>query len=405
MTTPLDPNNSLKRDSLIMGLIGSAHFTSHFFQLSLPPLFPLLHDHFNVSYVELGSILTIFYLVSGICQAFAGILVDHYGARRILIGGIGLMATCVGLMGFVTEFWMLYPLMALAGLGNGVFHPADLSALSHQVSKRRLGRAYSIHAASGRFGFANAPLLVGTLATLVDWRLALWVAGGFGWIITLIFILYSHHVMPDHGDGHHAHNHPKVTYLKIITTPAILLGIGYFIFTTAAGSGFQAFSSVSFVEFFHVELHVAASMLSAFLVSSATGMLLGGFIADHTEKHVSVAVIGLGMSAVLMSVLAVDVLPLALVTILICIIGLSEGVVSPSRDILIKGAAPPGSTGRVFGFVYSGVDAGATLAPLFFGLLIDAHAYHMLFAVVALLYAAGIPFVIPIGRRQLAKRA
>ncbi len=388
-----------------MGLVGSAHFISHFFQLSLPPLFPLLHDAFNVSYVELGSVLTTFYLISGLCQAFAGILVDHYGARRILLIGITLMATCIGLIGLVPQFWMIYPLMAIAAVGNSVFHPADLSVLSHQISKRRLGRAYSIHAAAGRLGFAAAPLVVSTIAIAGHWRIALITAGVLGWIVALLFFRFAHHFVPDHGDIHHDKVLPKITYRRIISTPAVILAFGYFIFTTAAGSGFQAFSSVSFVEFFHIPLQAAATALSAFLVSSAAGMLLGGVIADHTPRHVALAVGGLAATACLMLVLAGGFLPFSIALIVICGAGLCEGIVSPSRDILVKGAAPPGSTGRVFGLVYSGVDAGATLAPLLFGALVDAQAYHALFIAVAVLYAVGIPFVIPIGQRQVAKHA
>jgi MFS family permease len=388
-----------------MALVGSAHFISHFFQLSLPPLFPLLHDYFNVSYVELGSVLTVFYLVSGICQAFAGILVDKYGARPVLMTGILLMATSIGIAGFVPQFWMFYPLMACAAVGNSVFHPADLAALSHQVSKKRLGRAFSIHAAAGRFGFAAGPLVVGTIAAMGHWRIALITAGLLGWGVALLFFRFSHHFVPDHGDAHHNKPHVKISYRQLITTPAILFAMGYFIFTVAAGSGFQAFSSVSFVNFFHMPLQTAATALSVYFVSSAVGMLLGGVIADHTPRHVLVAVLGLFGCCVFVGLLAVNILPFALIMVVICLIGLCDGVTAPSRDILIKGAAPPGATGRVFGLVYSGVDAGGTIGPLLFGILADAQAYQALFLTIALLYACGIPFVIPIGQRQVTKTA
>jgi len=397
------PQNSLKRDTLIMGLIGAAHFISHFFQLSVPLLFPLLHDAFSVNYVTLGSLLTVFYLVSGVCQAFAGIPVDHFGARRILAVGITLMAVCIGLAGLVPQFWMFYPLMALAAVGNSVFHPADLSVLSHQVSKRRLGRAYSIHAAAGRLGFAAAPILIGSIAATGHWRLALLIAGALGGIVAFLFFYFARHFGPEHAHAHHQALFPKITYRQIVKTPAVIFAFGYFFFTTAAGSGFQAFSSVSFVEFFHVPLAGAATALSVFLISSATGMLLGGVIADHTPRHVAVAVSGLIACALCMAFVAANILPFSLLLVLVCGAGLSEGIVSPSRDILIKGAAPPGSTGRVFGLVYSGVDAGATFAPLLFGALVDARAFAWMFVTVALLYIAGVPFVIPIGQRQVAK--
>jgi MFS transporter, FSR family, fosmidomycin resistance protein len=394
-----EAQNTLKQDSMMMALVGSAHFVSHFFQLTLPPLFPLLHATFDVSYKQLGLLLTVFYLVSGTCQAFAGHYVDKYGSKPVLMFGIVTMATCIGLLSLTTHFWMFYPLMALAGLGNGVFHPADLSALSHQVSKKRLGRAYSIHAAMGRFGFATGPLVVGAIAAAINWRVALGTAGLLGWAVAAFFFRYTHLFNPGHGDQH-PHLHMKISYRQIIAMPAILLALGYFFFTTAAGSGFQAFSSVSFVNYFQIPLASAAAALATFLMASASGMLAGGFVADHTHKHVAVAVTGLAGVALCMFFLSFNVLTYPLLLAVMIVAGLCEGITAPSRDILIKGSAPPGATGRVFGFVYSGVDAGAMAGPLLFGAFVDAQVYHMLFITVALFFACGVPFVIPIGKHQ-----
>jgi dipeptide/tripeptide permease len=104
-----------------------------------------------------------------------------------------------------------------------------------------------------------------------------------------------------------------------------------------------------------------------------------------------------------MLAIATNTMPFTLIMLVVVIAGLCEGVTAPSRDILVKGAAPPGATGRVFGFVYSGIDTGAMLAPLGFGLLVDTQAWQALFVAVALLYLTGVPFVIPIGQRQVAK--
>jgi MFS family permease len=362
-------------------------------------LFPLLHASFGVSYVELGSLLTIFYLLSGTCQAFAGIFVDRYGARPVLACGMTLLATSFGLFALAGKFWMLYPLVALAGLGNGVFHPADLSVLSHHVSKSRLGRGYSVHAAAGRAGFAAGPMITGSIAVLCGWRVALIVACFAGLAMAFAFFSSTRFIH----EAHHARKqeHVKISYHQLLKTPAILLAFGYFFFTVAAGSGFQAFSSVSFVEFFHVPLATAAAVLSAYFIGSAVGMLVGGMLADHTPHHVVVAVTGLTLCAFCMLVIAANILPLPLIMLTVVIASFCEGITAPSRDILVKGAAPPGATGRVFGFVYSGVDSGATLAPLAFGLLVDAQAWQALFAGVSVLYLIGIPFVIPIGKRQI----
>ena len=307
-------------------------------------------------------------------------------------------------MSLAPSFWMFYPLMAFAGLGNGVFHPADLWALSHHVSKGRLGRAYSVHGAAGRAGFAAGPAVMGVLAVALGWREALAIAGVMGWIMALVFFRFTHPLRIEHLGEHHAAQ-VKISYRQLITTPVILLAFGYFLFTTAAGSGFQAFASVSFVSFFHITLPAAATALSIYLLSSGGGMLIGGVIADRTTQHVRVAVSGLVLCASGMLILMTNALPFAALMPVIIAAGIGEGITAPSRDILIKGSAPKGAVGRVFGFVYSGVDTGATVGPLVFGALVDAAQWHALFLTIAVFYIAGIPFVIPIGKRQQPKTA
>jgi len=391
---------TLGRDALIIALVGAAHFSSHFFQLALAPLFPRLRDAFDVSYVTLGSVATTFYLCSGICQAFAGILVDRYGARPMLLAGIATMATCIGLAGLVTEFWMFYPLVALAGIGNSVFHPADFSLLSSRVSPERLGRAYGVHAFSGTAGYAVAPLAIGGVALLTDWRTALIAAGLMGWVVVLVLVRFSRELATDG-----AHAGPKdggmepISYARLITSPAILMAFSYFLLTAAAGVGFQTFSTASLVELYGVPLELAATVLTAYLSASAMGILLGGVVADRTTNYTMVAATGLGLAAVLMMVVASGALPFTAVVAVVTLAGLSQGITAPSRDILVKRATPKGATGKVFGFVYSGLDAGSTVAPVLFGFLLDHHAVTLVFAGIGLLFAMAIASVFSVARR------
>ncbi len=400
MTDVASSRSLLKRDSMIMGLIGTAHLSSHFFQLCLPPLFPLLHSAFNVNYVKLGSLITILFLVSGVCQAFAGIIVDRFGSRPILLLGIVTMATCVLLCAFVTKFWMFYPLMVLLGAGNSVFHPADFSALSHQISKTRLGRAYSVHAFSGTIGYAAAPTLVGGIALLTNWHIALITAGIFGWIVALLFIRYGRHYISDQHHLHYHHANAKISYRRLIVMPVILFSFCYFLFTAGVTTGVQTFAPTALIDFYNVTLAAATSVLSAYLISSAIGILLGGVIADHTTRHVFIATSGLALSAMAMLAVAANWLSFSSAIIAIAASGLCQGITSPSRDVLVKGATPPGSTGRVFGFVYSGLDAGSTLSPLLFGILIDHHQHRAIFAAIAIMLTLAIFAVLQIGNRQ-----
>jgi len=67
---------SLRSDARCIGLIGFAHAGSHFFQLILPPLFPWLMREFDLSFTEVGAVMTLFFVISGFGQALAGFAVD-----------------------------------------------------------------------------------------------------------------------------------------------------------------------------------------------------------------------------------------------------------------------------------------------------------------------------------------
>src|SRR5207245_11633433 len=118
------PVGSLWRDVRIIVLIGSAHFVSHFFQLALPPLFPLLRESFGVSYVELGLLMSLFFAASGLGQTGAGFLVDHLGARRVLLGGMALLSGATAVAGVIPFLWLLLPAAVMIGLAKREFHPA-----------------------------------------------------------------------------------------------------------------------------------------------------------------------------------------------------------------------------------------------------------------------------------------
>jgi MFS family permease len=162
-----------RKDGWVIGLISAGHFLSHFYYLTLPPMFPLLKAEFSVSYVELGLAMTAYALLGGLIQVPVGFLVDHlFGARKVLLAGLGLTALAVTLIGFVHVYWALLVLAVIAGIGNSVFHPADYTILSSSIGERRLGRAFSIHTFFGFLGTACAPPVMLALSGWLGWRLA-----------------------------------------------------------------------------------------------------------------------------------------------------------------------------------------------------------------------------------------
>jgi MFS family permease len=168
---------TLRQDAQLIGLVGAAHLISHFSQLLLAPLFPWLKEAFNASYAELGFLMTIFFVVSCGVQMLSGFVVDRFGPRPILFGGLALLGLAAFGFSMSTSYWMLAGFAAVAGVGNGVFHPVDYTLLNRKVSALRLSHAYSVHGITGSLGWALAPALLVPVTLAFSWRVALVCAG------------------------------------------------------------------------------------------------------------------------------------------------------------------------------------------------------------------------------------
>ena len=376
-----------RSDGLIIALVGFAHLMSHFYQISLAPLFPLLKAEFDVSYTELGLRVTVLYGTSGICQSFAGVLVDRYGGDRLMLFGVSTMAICVFLMGLVSSYWMLLPLTMIAAVGNSVFHPADLSILSAKVDPRRMGRAYAVHGFAGSCGYVLSPIVIFYgVASVAGWRVALMTAGLIGLVAASLIYRYRAVLRMPVGTPE-ATTIPGVRfYLSLILSRPLMAAFTYFALVSAAMIGIQSFSSTAFIEIYKAPLALATAGMTAYLGASAVGNLIGGELADRYQRHALIAGIGLFLCAVSIAAVAFFALPMVFNIVLLGCVGFCSGVTHASRDILVRAAAPEGATGKVFGFVYSGLDLGGALAPLLFGWLMDGGQYRGVFFAGAVMY-------------------
>jgi len=387
-------------DGAVIGLVGLAHYMSHVLQLALPPLIPLLHAAFGVSYFALGIYATLFYASSGFGQAAAGVLVDRYGAPRLLTLGLFTLSSAIVVAGLVTSYWMLLPLAVIAGLGNSVFHPADLSILSHRVSERRLGRAFAAHGVSGSLGYATAPFAVLTIAQHANWHVALIALGGVGLAVAGLVASNTALLGYDHGAAAaRGSTARRGRYVEVIGAPVVLMAFAYFAMTAFAGSGMQNWAVTALSTGYAFSLDAASKSLSLYLLCAGGGMVLGGFLAEHTQQHHRVAMSGIAVAALVMvGIAATPLSPLA-VTALLALSGLANGITGPSRDVLVRRAAAGVGTGSVFGFVYSGFDLGSATAPAL-GLLLDRNLPQGVFLAIACAFALAVPTVMHV-RQQI----
>jgi MFS family permease len=394
------PPQSFLRDARVIGLVGIAHGISHFFQLALPPLFPLLRAEFDASWTLLGALVGVFYAASGAAQLAAGFLVDRIGARPVLLGGMALLAGGTLLASLVPGILWLFPVVALMGLGNGVFHPADFAILNANVAPRRLGHAYSLHGIGGNLGYALAPIVSFALASLLGWREALATMAIAGLVVLGMLATQRAHLGSHRASEAHAQS--VRGSLRLFAQAAILSCFAYFVVQTAASVGLQTFSPSALNATFDVPLALANSAVTAYLLAASAGIFCGGFLAVRTDRHDRVAAAGLAAAAVLVALVATGP-PLALLLPLFAAIGFVMGATGPSRDLIVRSATPKGASGRVYGFVYSGLDVGATLGPLWFGLMLDHGLGRQMFVAIAVLFAVAIATVVQTRRAIVAR--
>lgn len=377
-----------RSEALIIGLVGFAHLLSHFYQIALGPLFPLLREEFDVSYTALGLIVTVLFGTSAVCQAFIGILVDRHGADRLLLFGVVMMSTSIFLMGLVSSYWMFLPLAVTAALGNSVFHPADLSILSTKINPQRMGRAYAIHGFAGTSGYFLSPVVIFYgVVSFAGWRVGLMTAGAIGWLAAILLYKYRDVLRMPVGSVDSSGAMPGLAfYIRLITSLPLIAAFCYFALISGALIGMQNFSATALVEIYNAPLYLATAGLTAFLGASAVGNLIGGEMADRFQRHAVIATTGLTFSAICMAAIAFLPLSVPIIIVLFGGVGFCGGATHASRDILVRAAAPAGATGKVFGFVYSGLDVGGALAPLLFGWLIDDGLYRGVFIAMTVMY-------------------
>lgn len=386
----------LRQDASIIGLVGLAHASSHFSHLLLPLLFPVFMREFGLSYAELGLLMSVFFVVSGLGQASAGFVVDRFGARRVLFASEVLFIAACLMASVVQGYAGLLAVAVLAGLGNAPFHPVDFTILNQRVSAPRLGHAFSAHGLTGNLGWAVAPVFLVGLGGVLGWRGAYVAAAVMYAAILALLVLQRGKLRtevvvraPQAGDS-------DLAFLKL---PVVWWCFAFFMLSTMTLALVQNYA-VSLLQALHaVSLEAATLTLTAYMLCAAAGIFIGGFVAARHADSDRVVAWCMGGGAVLLLLCGSGWLGASGTMTVLAATGFAIGIGNPSRDMMVKKATPKGATGRVYGTVYSGFDVGFAVAPLMFGALMDRGHYSTTFYVAAAVLLLSVFTAVGVGRR------
>lgn len=394
-------NGATKGEALrSLSLISAAHFVSHYYMLVLPMLFPFLKDRLGVGYIELGLALTVFSVVTGLTQAPVGYLVDRVGARKILIAGLMLGGLSLILLAFTLNYGWLLVCALLLGLGNSVYHPADYALLSANMDEAHMGRAFSVHTFAGYLGAAVAPAIVAVLLLTVGGLGALMISGLFGIITGLVLLAMP---IPEASAARqgNAADGGKVS----VVTPMIMALMVFFMLLGLSISGISNFGVVALMGGYDASLSLANTALTGYLGAASLGVLAGGFLADRITRHDLVAAVCYSINAAMVAAIALTMPAAAVLVATLTLAGFLSGMIAPSRDMMVRKAAPAGAAGRAFGIVTTGFNIGGIVSPLLFGWIMDTGVPRWVFGATAVFMALTVLLTLAIDRRAARQAA
>jgi MFS transporter, FSR family, fosmidomycin resistance protein len=361
-------------ESRLITAVCAAHMMSHYYMLVLAPLLAFVRGDFNVSYTEVALALTVFNVVSGVLQTPVGFLVDRIGARIVLIAGLALSSASFAIAGLFNSYWVFIAMYGVAGLGNTAYHPSDYSLLSHHSPPDKLSQVFAFHTFAGMLGSAIAPVTLLAMQNYFGWRGAYVGAGVLGFIVLAALIAQPEPVAETLRAASRKGKFSSPSAAagwRLLMTPAIVLNLAFFTLTALMGNGLNTYLVVALGALHATPTAIANVALTSLLAMNAIGVLAGGVLAGRVRQHALIAASGLTIGGVVTALIGFfDFAPAALIT-LMGLSGFSVGATYPSRDMLVRAVTPPGAYGRVFGFVSTGFNIGASIAPIVYGMLMD----------------------------------
>ncbi|GGG00931.1 MFS transporter [Paenibacillus abyssi] len=178
-------------------MITIGHGLTHWYPATFYLLLPIIGKELGLTYTQIGFIISCQYIASSISNVPSGMLVDMVGRKSLLLAtSLFWVGFPYLLMSFTQNYWFLLVCVALVGIGNNLWHPTAIPTLAQRFPDRK-GFVLSIHSVGANVGDALAPLAIGSILAVLDWRqvVAFNVVPGVFIALAILFFLRNLYVV------------------------------------------------------------------------------------------------------------------------------------------------------------------------------------------------------------------
>lgn len=373
----------------VIGPITLGHGVNEFFSIAFPPIIPLLVTDLGITYAQAGLLLTVFFVMYSVFQLPAGVVGDRIGKKRILVGGLAVMSGGVFLASIAGSYGVLLVAQAIAGIGGSTFHPTGMALISDVESVETEGRAMGVFGFGGVIGTIASPVLIGGLAVLVDWRVALGTAAVIGGGVTVVFVLlFRDPKLGSRGPrGRQPDGGRSITVkggrsaVKDLVTIPVTRGVAVLFFATLflalETRAIHGFTTAYIAAETGGSTSVGNLVFFALLVGGGVSSLVAGSLADRFDRGTVGGLAALATAVLIGATLFVArilgeysaLVGLGVLGGWFFLIGLAVYACFPVKNAIVSEESQRGYSGSLFGVIQTASAIGSAVGPAVFGVL------------------------------------
>ncbi len=161
----------MKKNLALLLCFFFSHAIFHFLTHSFAVLLPSIQETFQVSAVQIGALITVRELGSGLIALPGGMISDYFSGHRGPFLTVCLLLFACGwlIIGCAPLFSVMYLGILLIAAAAALWHLPSLVELGGRFPEKR-GTVFAVHGAGGSLGDIIGPVATGLLLAYLSWR-------------------------------------------------------------------------------------------------------------------------------------------------------------------------------------------------------------------------------------------